>query len=585
MTPADRSEIWSAMGGRWLAHPSIFLAMLPLWFVISLLISPELYSLPRLAAHALATAVALAACTLVFYVLRATVLSRREIAPIRLSIVLFSGAAIGATKGAMTAVLLALLVADLDLATLLAARLLPATISGMWLLPVGALVLAVREQYRIERAVLIAESVWRNDDSVVRELGPDARSIPSHVRAALTSFIDETRHRLTEPEVDLLRLSKEVTESIHDSLRPVSHEIWSRQSRQYTDFSLRDLVRTTLVDRRFPTIAIITFTAIGCLPLMISITGVAEGSARVALFITLIAGALELARRIPTTTVAGGTATLACAITLVVVFNELLARNLFGQLSAGTPLALALAAALTLALNMLLFGIIRAAADGRARIRARLAAIMTEQQLSDALVGARAQLANRDFAQYLHGQVQNTLLAAALRIGSNPDTTASPTQVILGELDALERILEGQARVSNATSSHDVESTAVVSELVSTATEPWRGLIEASVTITPPDLRVDQSLGHAVASVTGEAVANARRHGQATATEISVSRAANGGLHLVCRDNGVGPRAGRPGLGSALYDSVAGSQWSLELGPWGVGAQLDLTLMPRSSSD
>lgn len=581
MTPADRSGIWSAMGGRWLAHPSIFLAMLPLWFVISLLTSPELFSLPRLTAHALANAGALAACTLVFYLLRATLLRGREVAPIRLSIVLLSGAVIGATKGAVTAVLLALMVTELDLATLLAARLVPATVSGMWLLPVGALVLAVREQYRIERAVLIAESVRHDDESTARDQGLDARGLPPHVRVALASFITETRQRLTESDVDLRALSTAVTESIHESLRPVSHEIWSRESRQYTDFSLRDLVRTTLVDRRFPTIAIVVCTAIGCLPLMISLSGAAEGSARVALFITLIAAALELAKRIPTTTVIGGAATLASVITLVVVVNELVARSLFGPLSGSAPITLTLAAAVTLAINTLLFGIIRGATDGRARVRSRLAAVMSEQRLSDALVSTRAQLTNRDFAQYLHGQVQNTLLAAALRLDSPADAASSPEQVILFELDALERILEG---VTSGRPHSEGGANAAVGDLLAIATEPWRGLIETTITVTPAGLHVDSDLSQAAAAVVGEAVANARRHGQATAAEISVSGADQGGLHLICRDNGVGPRAGRAGLGSALYDSVAGSQWSLDLGPWGVGAQLEVTLTPRLSS-
>jgi hypothetical protein len=52
----------------------------------------------------------------------------------------------------------------------------------------------------------------------------------------------------------------------------------------------------------------------------------------------------------------------------------------------------------------------------------------------------------------------------------------------------------------------------------------------------------------------------------------------NSGISLTVIDNGIGPRDGSPGLGSSLFNSIAGSNWSLTRGPDGVGAQLNLQI-------
>jgi len=47
---------------------------------------------------------------------------------------------------------------------------------------------------------------------------------------------------------------------------------------------------------------------------------------------------------------------------------------------------------------------------------------------------------------------------------------------------------------------------------------------------------------------------------------------------LTVIDNGFGPRDGLPGLGSSLFNSIAGSNWSLSRGPDGIGTQFDLQI-------
>jgi hypothetical protein len=53
------------------------------------------------------------------------------------------------------------------------------------------------------------------------------------------------------------------------------------------------------------------------------------------------------------------------------------------------------------------------------------------------------------------------------------------------------------------------------------------------------------------------------RHGLAGNLEISVKRLSPSGVEVTATDDGLGPRSGAAGLGSALFDSLAGRAWSI----------------------
>jgi hypothetical protein len=608
MNSGDWSTISSSMRGRWLANSAMFFVLVPFWFALSVLTSPEIDDAAAMGLVALAHLGSLSACTLVFFLVRATLLRRRESSLIALPVVLLSGALIGATKGAVTVGMLFLLLTDYDPTYGLSTRLVPATIIGMLLLPGGALVLATREKYRIERSVLIAEAVRRSVLSSQPMDGPDARGLHPRSRAALIAFIIETRQKLSAPGADVRALSDEIRGSIHDRLRPVSHEIWAQESQQLGNFSLPNLIRTAAIDRKFPILTIVIFTALSGLPVMLATTGIVEGIARVSLF-ALTAGSLfAVAKNMPTSTVRGGALNLTAAIVLSTVANDVAARLIFGEVGSGLSLTLPLAIGITLALNTGLFSVIRAAADDRDRIRARLTAIMSPRQLSDAIVRNQSQLLNREFAYHLHSNVQNSLLAATLRLNT-PRDTATPgaagqtkvdrdAQRIFAELAALESLLDRVTDSRAASAALPVDAMLLSGSIIamdarkksSTATEPsltdrlsdsaavWDGLVGTTVSVNPPEAAVSARMARTAASIVSEAVANAHRHGRATEITVTATFDAHKNLHLACLDNGFGPRAGRIGLGSALYDATAGSQWSLQLGPTGVGSLLSITV-------
>jgi anti-sigma regulatory factor (Ser/Thr protein kinase) len=62
-----------------------------------------------------------------------------------------------------------------------------------------------------------------------------------------------------------------------------------------------------------------------------------------------------------------------------------------------------------------------------------------------------------------------------------------------------------------------------------------------------------------------EAVVNAARHGLATSVNADIT-VSGSGLEVRVVDDGVGPRDGTPGLGSAYFSANSGGEWSLVAG-------------------
>ena len=105
----------------------------------------------------------------------------------------------------------------------------------------------------------------------------------------------------------------------------------------------------------------------------------------------------------------------------------------------------------------------------------------------------------------------------------------------------------------------------------------WDGILTTQVEFTGSQSDVSIIDTRNIIHVVEEAFSNALRHGLATDATIVLKSSATE-ISLAVIDNGIGPRAGDPGLGSSLFNSIAGSNWSLSRGPEGVGAQLNLRI-------
>ena len=105
----------------------------------------------------------------------------------------------------------------------------------------------------------------------------------------------------------------------------------------------------------------------------------------------------------------------------------------------------------------------------------------------------------------------------------------------------------------------------------------WNGILVTELNVAGSDEFASQSETRNIIHIVEECFSNSLRHGLATEATI-ILIATESGISLTVIDNGIGPRNGSPGLGSSLFNSIAGSNWSLTRGPDGVGAQLNLQI-------
>lgn len=169
-----------------------------------------------------------------------------------------------------------------------------------------------------------------------------------------------------------------------------------------------------------------------------------------------------------------------------------------------------------------------------------------------------AQLA-RESARVLHGKVQTRLVACAIAI--ERAAASEDTQAFLAAME--------EARDALATASlDDAAPPTSVQEEVERKAGLWSALCRIDVDITDDTpATLAPTVIRDVGRVVEEGLSNAVRHGRATAIVVRVQRQGDV-LVVEVEDDGDGPGRGRPGLGSALLDSVSRS-WELRAAPNG----------------
>jgi signal transduction histidine kinase len=184
-----------------------------------------------------------------------------------------------------------------------------------------------------------------------------------------------------------------------------------------------------------------------------------------------------------------------------------------------------------------------------------------KEQLDSDLTSALGRIRNRELAQYIHGNIQNKLLSFALKFDQE-NLSADEVSKLLDEVDAL-----FSAAISDYPSFGDTDLDKQLAQLISL----WSGFvsIDLSKSISTVDLSNEET--KAIFQVVSEAVSNSVRHGLAKNLKVTIQKAdsASNQMEVVVEDDGLGPRSGKPGLGTELLNATSGTNWSLTGGKMG----------------
>ncbi len=467
-----------------------------------------------------------------FFLLGDFVLFRhRFVHPLPIWVVVVFGFSIGVARAIVIVV-----VADaLGLQSLtilgLVNRMVAGGILGAAVLPLGALVLSVIYRYRSERRRLLEELVDRQRRNLIEE--DEVRVL----RAAVVEGVREEVLGVAKTVIDNGGGTREVSEA----LRATSHSLWSDQANTSRggreDFRVAAVLWQALTSRTLPVVWICLLWGISAAGTIVSVNGLAVGTAQVVFGVLALGLCLTVANRWINRRPDHWLVAVSFAVLVAWTITSPLSFWLFDDraLEAALP---------TLALNLVWLPIVvgftslaAGALSSSEMVLERIRDGINETDVTRHALDVEREDVLRDLAEQLHGTVHSPVISR-VALGSGRD-------------HLVEQVGEAVAALGNTASDSSLE------ERIASIAESWAGLLSVDIAVEG-----GQEQARNVERVIREALANAYRHGMASSARVSV-RDVEGDVLVTVEDDGLGLVDGSStGLGSRMFDTLG--KWSLE---------------------
>lgn len=570
----SRSQLLNDLTGPHSLNPFALAISIPGAILFSIVAALEFYPEVDIPALLIANIAGFGLCSLFYLLLDKTLYRNRETEKVKLWFLPIAALGFGCTKGIVTGTVYWWFRPDLlDFPDDVISRMIQATSIAGFTLPLAAVLTSALFRFREERESLILEQVkaeLTSDKSLISLAG---KAEMKKLRSALLPILEGLRIAVRSGDShSRSQLSKQLRENIERVLRPVSQRIWFADVGNIREFNTPQLGRLALQRQALNPIFVPGLFIALFLPSRIYLLGLETALALAALVWLVSAAIFWLALKIPLKSLPAMALRLIAAIGLASLLVDYLGTLLISPALQLISDARVVTGSLLMLQSAVVVGVIGAALETRSDVIRSFAKI-TDSDPNDVKIAlGRRMLANRNLAQFLHGQVQNKMLSIALRLDSNQESSETPLEL---QIEELEQMLLGVEQPRELAANQSLE------QVLSMAEKSWQGFLDLDIR-SPAGLgkKLPQKSIEAIAQVLDEAIGNAWRHGNATELKVVLSMSGRN-LTFTAKDNGIGPTGGNRGLGSVLFDSVAGSNWRLEKR---VGSGTTLTVsMPVST--
>ena len=415
----------------------------------------------------------------------------------------------------------------------------------LWCTSVSSL-LASDEHYHRERLDLIDTAVG------LELLSLSEARLATRLRASGNEAIDS----LPLPTSTLLPLDEwwGISASLRDATdsRTLTDRLRSAAERRYPDVSIRTLLRGSLFDQGFASLAAGVIIAVIYLPDAGYRLGTFGPVASLVLGL-VVAATLWLCTK--ATSAMPRIARLWFVLGLIVALAETLAF-LHGYPGTKDPInpvpwTESLASILLVTMVVLITSGTRALAHDRDEMLTafRTATDAHRQWQTDYLT---------TLSTIALDTAEQSMPPERTRLASAAAGIAAAAIASLDRDQAIDHMLELVDQVNSSLDAPD-DSQSNLRTLLDRVSAPWEGLVDIDITMDPSLGDITGTTATLVSRVVEEAVANSGRHGHASNIQITLAPSSGGqpAVHLVVSDDGIGPQGGPAGLGSALFSEAS----------------------------
>jgi signal transduction histidine kinase len=571
MFQSNKNSFISAAGGKWFLDTRFLLLTTPLVVTTSLLTTsaqnrPEsdLGTWLLYGGILLANIFALVVCSVWILLFAKTVFRNRAVKPVPfIFVILFSGS-VGALKGAATGLGAWLLQVEPDLATTIANRVGQTTLLGAWLIPAISLVAHRLSILQAQREALVAERV---SNTLLESGAAQTRDN----QAALRAFASMAKQELSKIATTVsnaeptTQYAQAIRALVTDQLRPLSHRIWDQENKRISSFSFSEISRKAIYSFTGARLVVALVYALTAFPSIIRFVPPGEAVLRSLLAAAVIYLGFWLMSFYRPKKYWIATCWFVLAILGVSYLTFLTGERAFGYVREFNAVETVMAVWLWLTQLTFISAFLAGIRKSGSEIKQEFAELYGSESIDRAVRLSHARIQNRDFANYLHGQVQNKLLSVALGL-ENGKATKEELQRALELVEDILKSLDSNFKTIN---SGDIDSE------IEKLNVQWLGFINIDWIIQQAvrDLETRQRV--ILIQVIDEAISNALRHGMAKNVRVVARVGEDSILQLEVTDDGIGPRNGKAGLGSTFFKSVSKGEWALSQEPNG-GTKLTL---------
>ena len=564
----------AALSGRWAISRDPYILIAPTLIVSVILLQATTFELAEIWGWFLASSGGYLTFCLLLYLAHVTLYRNRADAPVSVAWIFVIGFVFGGIKGASTAGISVALNLESNLYEEMLGRALPAGLLGLVGVPSMALLMHTLSEFREKRADLIAEQIFMESKE------HQSQEIIATMSAKLREKIEDDLRTQTEDlrqsfiansgQPDTWQLmANDLRTAANETVRNTSHKLWERPETKLVEISLLDLFRAMITTNAFPLRYIIPIFLVSAAPVNIRDHGSDE------LFVRLFALGLSVSityllaswaikksasHKYQIYLTAIGLAGLITSAVLIVVFNDPVNQHFVGVV---------ITIALWLPILTVTCGLIDTSLKQRQDILDELRSRIDKSRIRTVSRNNEAIRLSNDMAKYLHGNLQSRLMASALAIeaaGRAQDSNALAEEI--------EKAQQSIQTPFDQFTSDQLESLSIeLHKLL----KRWDGILRIELNYAGKDEFASAADIRNIIHVIEECFSNCLHHGFATEATICLKVSATGTM-LTVVDNGFGPRDGMPGLGSSLFNSIAGSNWSLGRGPDGIGTRFDLQI-------